>query len=318
MKSVELKTRSVLTVFFIAFFYMLTAKDAAMAVYVEPGDRFTLRLVTPVENNSGRAVWESKYYPSDVLSEKMSDYVFRRMKEIHRIDPIRLMSDIPDFWPVGGFSGKDRIIKISLERFDYLKKDTFGSKVYWDVILHSYVYDGSTRELLFDSVIEESDKRQYVLYQDILDTEPIYWQNFEKSPYWPVIRKALDRALEETVEGYNGYRVVGQIIAKAERVDGSFTVSNRQQDKIYHINLGRQDSVKVGDVLSVIRSSSVRTIAPETPEVHFPQIVGRVRVVFVKDRDAAVEIIKESKDGPIQLGDSVSMPLSGRRDGNDF
>jgi hypothetical protein len=69
----------------------------------------------------------------------------------------------------------------------------------------------------------------------------------------------------------------------------------------------------------------VRTIAPETPEMHFPQIVARVRVIFVKDRDAVVVIIKESAEGPVQLGDSVSEPLEGireplmrRRDGKDF
>jgi hypothetical protein len=315
---VKFEKRSGLTVFLIALFYLLSDAGSAIAIYVEPQDRLNLRLVTPIENNSGFSVWESKYYPGDVLSRKMSDHVYRRMKEIHRIDPIRLVSDIPDFWPTEGFSDKDRILRISLERFDYIKKDTIGSKVYWDVIFHAYVYDGSTRELLFDSVIEESDERQYVLYQDILDTEPIYWQNFEKSPYWPVMRKALDRALAEVVDGYNGYRVVGQIIAKAERVDGSFKISKKRQDKIYHINIGRQDSVKVGDVLAVTRSSSVRTIAPETPELHFPQIIGRVRVIFVKDRDAVVEVIKESAEGPIQMGDSVSMPLRGRRDGNDF
>jgi hypothetical protein len=290
----------------------------ARAVYVEPGDRFKLRLVTPIENNSGFRVWGSKYYPDDVLSEKMSDYVFRRMREIHRVDPIRLVSNIPDFWPAEDFSRKDMVLKINLEGFDYKKKDTIGSKVYWDVVLHTYVYNGATRDLIFDSVIEERDNRQYVFYTDILDTEPIYWEKFEKSPYWPAIRKALDRALAEVVEGYNGYRVVGQIIAKAERVDGSFTVPKKKQDKIYHINLGRQDSVKVGDVLVVTRASSVRTIAPETPELHFPQIVGRVEVIFVKDRDAVVEIIRESADAPIQLGDSVSVSLAGERDAFDF
>jgi hypothetical protein len=285
---------------------------------VAPGERLNLRLVTPIENNSGFSVWGGKYYPDDVLSEKMSDYVFRKMKGIHRVDATRLVSDNPAFWPSEGFSDKDMILKINLEEFYYKKKDTLGSKICWDIVLHTYVYNGATRDLLFDSVISERDNRQYVLYTDILDTEPIYWEKFEKSPYWPAIRKALDRALAEVADGYNGYRVVGQIIAKAERVDGSFTVSKGKRDKLYHINLGLRDSVKAGDVLAVTRASSVRTIAPETPELHFPQIVGRVRVVFVKDRDGVVEIVKESEDAPIQLGDSVSMPLSGTRDGIGF
>jgi hypothetical protein len=293
----------------------LSNASQAAAIYVDPGDRFNLRLVTPIENNSGVSVWDSRYYPGDVLSLKMSDYLFRKMKEIHRVDATRLVSDNPPFWPGQGFSAKDMILKVCLEELSYKKKDTLGSKVYWDIVLHAYVYSGATGDLLFDSVIREKDDRQYVLYTDVLDAEPIYWEKFERTPYWSATRKALDRALAEAVEGYGGYRVVGQIIAKAERVDGSFTVSKKQQDRLYHINLGQRDSVKVGDVLAVTRASSVRTIAPETPELHFPQIVARVRVVFVKDNDAIVEIIKESKEGPVQLGDSVSMPLSGKRDG---
>ena len=291
---------------------------AAHAIAIEPGERLHLRLVTPIENNSGFSVWESRYYPGDVLSEKMSDYVFRNMRGIHRVDASRLISFNPNSWETAGFSDNDMVLRINLEEFYYKKKDTFGSKVFWDVTLHTYVYNGATRELMFDSIVRERDERLYPLYQDFLETGPIYWEVFEKSPYWPAIRSALDDALAEVVEGYNGYRVVGQIVAKAERVDGSLSVPKKSQDKLYHINLGRVDSVKVGDILVVTRASSVRTIAPETPEMHFPQIVARVRVIFVKERDAIVMIIKESADAPVQLGDSVSEPLAGRRDGKSF
>jgi hypothetical protein len=305
-----------LFIFFIALFCTAgLIAGAAGAVTVEPGERFQLRMVTPIENNSGFSVWASKYYPGDVLSGKMSDYVFRKMKEIPRLSATRLVSDIPELWSTSGFSESDMVVKINLEEFAYKKNDKIGSRVYWDVVLHTYVYNGLTRDLMFDSVVRERDDRQYVLYNDVLDTEPVYWDNFEKSPYWPAIRKALDVALKEILEGYNGYRVVGQIVAKAERVDASLTVSSKRQDKLYHINMGRVDSLKVGDVLAVTRSSSVRTIAPETPEMHFPQVIGRVRVVFVKDEDAIVEVVKESESGPIQLGDSVSMPLRGSRHG---
>jgi hypothetical protein len=47
--------------------------------------------------------------------------------------------------------------------------------------------------------------------------------------------------------------------------------------------------------------------------MHFPQIIGRVRVIFVKGRDAVAEIVKESRDAPIQLGDALSAPLYGIR-----
>jgi hypothetical protein len=119
----------------------------------------------------------------------------------------------------------------------------------------------------------------------------------------------MDEALDDVLAGYNGYRIVGRIVARAERVDGSLSVPRKKTDRIYHIDLGAEDSVQVGDILSVTRASSVRTVAPDTPEMHFPQIVGRVRVIFVKGRDGVVEVVKESSDAPIQLGDTLSAPL---------
>jgi len=294
----------------------LVRPDAACAIAVEPGERFHVSLATPIENNSGYRVWGSRYYPGDVLSEKMSDYFTRRLRQIPRVSVPEVLGVDPYYWSVSEFSERDTIVKINLEEFGYRKKDRIGTQIRWDVALHMYVYNGSSKRLLFDSVIEQRDNRYYPLYTEILESDPIYWDVFEKSPYWPAICRALDDAFEEVVEGFNGYRIVGQIVAKAERVDGSLTVAAKNQDKLYHINIGREDSLKEDDILVVTRASSVRTVAPETPEMHFPQIVGRVRVVFVYQRDAIVEIIKESSMGPIQLGDSISMPLYGGRDGS--
>lgn len=284
------------------------------AIALDPGERLHMRMVTPIENNTGFRVWGNRYYPGDVLPEKMSEYFFRKLKVIPRLSASTLDGRNPQGWSTSGFSRGDMIIKLNLEQFNYKKNDAVGSKLSWDIRFHMYVYSGSDGSLIFDSVIEEKDERHYVLYNDVLEAEPVYWDVFAKTAYWPAICKALDDALSEVVAGYNGFRIVGQIVAKAERVDGSFTVPKKKQNSLYHVNLGRNETIKIGDVLAVTRSSSVRTIAPETAEMHFPQVVGRVRVVFIKEEDAVVEVIKESGDAPIQLGDSVSAPLVTRRD----
>ena len=310
--------RSIRSFFWIAFmavFAVLFAEArAADAIVAEPGERFNLYMVSPIQNNSVARVWGSKYYPGDVLPEKMGNYFLRRLRQIPRLDPSVITGAEPAYWPAARFDPGDMVVRISLEEFYYRKKDMLGSKVHWDVALHMHVHDAPSGRIIYDSVIEQRDDRFYVLYNDMLENKPMYWDEFENTPYWSAIRRALDDAFEELVKGYNGYRIVGQIVAKAERVDGSLSVPAKKQDKLYHINLGREDSVKVGDIFSVTRSSSVRTIAPETPEMHFPQIVARVRVIFVKGQDAVVEVIKESKHAPIQLGDSVSVSLYGRRD----
>jgi hypothetical protein len=284
----------------------------AAAITLGKGERVSVSLVTPVQNNTELRVWGSKYYPGDVLSEKMSNYLLRRLREIPRVSVESVRGQNPDYWETQSSSRNDLIIRANLEQFEYSKRDTVGSKFQWNLTFHIYVYDSSGK-LIYDTVARERDNRHYVSYNDVMERGPVYWEIFEKSPYWPALRHTMDEALNDVLAGYNGYRIVGRIVARAERVDGSLSVPAKKADKIYHIDLGREDSVKAGDILAVTRASSVRTIVPETPEMHFPQIIGRVRVIFVKGRDAVVEIVKESSDAPIQLGDALSAPLYGIR-----
>jgi hypothetical protein len=313
-----LDDKSIRSLFGIALLAVLSVLFAgvrvACAAVAEPGERFKLYVVSPLQNNSGARVWGSKYYPGDVLPEKMEDHFIRRLRQIPRLDPSVITGAEPEYWPTARFGPRDVVVRVNLEEFNYRKKDLLGSKVHWDVAIHMYVHDAASGRIVYDSVIERRGDRFYVLYNDMLETKSIYWDEFRNTPYWSAIRLALDDAFDELVRGYNGYRIVGQIVAKAERVDGSLSVPAKKQDKLYHINLGREDSVKIGDIFAVTRSSSVRTVAPETPEMHFPQVVARVRVVFVKGQDAVVEVVKESSAAPIQLGDSISAPLYGGRD----
>jgi hypothetical protein len=304
----------IMSVIFLAAACVMSFSAASYAIVLDFGEQTSVGLVCPVENNTGFAVWGSKYYPGDVLSLKMEDYMLRRMRGVPRLSIQRVEGANPDYWAMDMTSPHDLIVRIELEEFDFKKKDNLGSKVEWNVGLRLHVYDSSKR-LIYDTMVEERNGRRYPLYDDTMERGPVYWEKFKKSPYWPAICAAMDRALEDVAGGYNGYRIVGRIVAKAERVDGSLTVPVKNRDKIYHINVGLEDSVRVGDLLAVTRSSSVRTIAPETPEMHFPQVVARVKVIFIKGRDGVVQVVKESKEAPIQLGDAISAPLFGKRDG---
>lgn len=290
----------------------------ADAFALEPGERLNLRMVAPIVNNTSFRVWGSKYYPGDVLEEHMTDHFFQRMREVPRLNVSVVNSPNPDRWPTSGFTPSDLVVLLSLEQAIFNKKDTISSKAMWDVSFRMQVFNASTKHIVYETVVREKDARQYVFYTDMMEQGPIYWDEFAKTPYWSAVRHALDEAFYQIVDGYAGYRLIGRIVAKAERVDGSLSVPKKMQDKIYHVTIGREDSLRVGDILSVTRSSSVRTIAPDTPEMHFPQVVGRVKVIFVKGTDAVVEVIKESKEAPIQLGDALSAPLRGARHSGYF
>ena len=302
-------------VFILCAAICLMSAGTAEAIALDFGERVTVGVVTPVENNTGYHVWGSKYYPGDVLPQKMEEYIIRRLRTMPRSTVASLPGNIPEYWAMRGSSHNDLIMQVGLEYMQYRKRDLIGSQVRGYVDLRLHVYDSDYR-LIYDTVIRESGSRYYPFFSTVTEGDHEYWNEFEKGPIWPIIRNVLDEAINDTIAGYNGYRIVGRIVANAERVDGSFTVPKSKQDKIYHIDLGREDSVRIGDILAVTRASSVRTIAPETPEMHFPQVVARVRVIFVKGRDAVVELVKESPDAPIQLGDAVSAPLYGRRTGS--
>ena len=285
------------------------------AVVLDYGERVIVGLVTPVENNTGYRVWGSKYYPGDVLPQKMEEYILRRLRTIPRASVASLNGPYPEYWAMNASSPNDLIMQVGLEYMHYRKSDVIGSQVSGNVDLRLQVFNSNHR-LVYDTVIRERGTRYYPFYSTVTEGDHEYWSDFERGPIWAVIRTALDEAINDAITGYNGYRIVGRIVARAERVDGSLTVPRSREDRIFHINLGREDSVRVGDILAVTRASSVRTIAPETPEIHFPQVVARVRVIFVKGSDGVVEIIRESRDAPIQLGDVVSAPLYGRRTGS--
>lgn len=290
----------------------------AWGVALMPDESFHFRLIDPVENRSDFRVWRNKYDPGDILSERMTTYFLRKLKETPRITSSLIDRGNASSWTTKGFSRYDAVIRINLEDLQLAKRDTIGSRTMWDVALRMTIYDGSTREQLFDSVIRDRDSRLHVLYTDVLENKPIYWEQFEKTDYWRAIRGALDDAYDQLLFGYTGYRMVGQIVAQAERVDGSLSVPKRLANKLYHVTIGRNQTLRTGDILIVTRASAVRTVDPNQRELHFPQIVGRVRVFFLKENDAVVEVIKESADAPIQLGDAVSMPVAGSRDGKSF
>lgn len=310
--------RSKIAVAIMSAICSLALASAAHAVALEQDERINLRMVTPIPNNTPFRVWGSKYYPGDVLSERMTNHLFQRMREVPRLNISTVHGTNPDRWATTGYTPDDLIVQMSLEQANFKKKDTLGTKAMWDVVIRMYVYNAATKRVVYENVVRENDSRNYVFYNDMMESGPIYWDMFAETPYWSAIRHAIDVAFTEVVDGYNGYRIVGRIVAKAERVDGSLSVKKKDRDKLFHITIGREDSLRVGDILSVTRSSSVRTIAPDATEMHFPQVIGRVKVIFVKGQDAVVQVIKESKEGPIELGDAVSAPLYGERSAKYF
>ena len=108
------------------------------------------------------------------------------------------------------------------------------------------------------------------------------------------------------------FSTVGRILAPTAR-------STRRRRE-YIISLGgmaqgSQDSVRVGEVLDVVRSDTYVTVDPEHPVAVLPEVIGKVKVIRVYDLNAVVRVIKDNKKEPIALKDMVikRTGVSGRR-----
>lgn len=148
------------------------------------------------------------------------------------------------------------------------------------------------------------------------------WAQFQNTSHWQAIKNAINEAYDESMRQIRNairsnepdaqlmatdvfstsYNTVGRILSP----EAGATRKNRR----YIISLGRyadgaKDSVRVGDVLDVVRADTYVTVDPEEPVAVLPKVVGKVKVVKVYDDNAIVRVIKDSKKEPVTLQDIV-------------
>lgn len=143
------------------------------------------------------------------------------------------------------------------------------------------------------------------------------WQQFSSTSHWQAIKNAIQDGYHEAMGQVTNAIKRNEPDAEAQgtaRFSPSFTTVGRiiaptpastRKKREYIISLGREDAVRVGDILDVVRSDTVITVDPENPVVLMPRTVGKVRVVSVQDGDAVVRVVKDNRKEPIQLKDLV-------------
>jgi hypothetical protein len=143
------------------------------------------------------------------------------------------------------------------------------------------------------------------------------WRQFAGTSHWQSIKNAVKDGYQEAMSHisialkrndpgmyeageppFNPYAVnVGRIISP--------TANSKRKRREYVISIGREDALKVGDVLEVVRSDTYISVDPENPVAVIPESVGKVRVLNVQERTAVVLVIQDNKKEPIQLEDLV-------------
>ncbi|MDR1377466.1 MAG: hypothetical protein LBJ36_00220 [Synergistaceae bacterium] len=143
------------------------------------------------------------------------------------------------------------------------------------------------------------------------------WKQFAGTSHWQSIKNAVKDGYHEAMSHisivlkrndpgmyeageppFNPYAInVGRVISP--------TANSTRKRREYIISIGREDTLKVGDVLEVVRSDTYISVDPENPVAVIPVSIGKVRVLNVQERTAVVLVVQDNKKEPIQLDDLV-------------
>lgn len=310
-------------------------------------------VIFPTENSTGLEVWESKYYPYNVLERKMTDYLEMLFKHSPLIDVRVLDEQGMNRWISDPHRTGDMAVQMELYGALLKDREIMGKVETGKVNLRLRVFDAVRAEQFAMRTISGKDKRYTFGGEDnvfLLDAVAVSlpfpfkdgldifgltsqrdkgqkmsrytWNQFQSTPYWQAFKNAINevyfqamaqdgnaiRRNEPDAEElgqdyfYSGIVTVGRIVSPTE--------NSKRKRREYIITLGRQalgpqDSVRVGDILEVMRGDVYSTVDPENPIALLAMSKGKVKVIKVQEKNAVVVVIQDKKKDPIQLKDLV-------------
>ncbi|MCL2031608.1 MAG: hypothetical protein FWG93_08705 [Oscillospiraceae bacterium] len=143
------------------------------------------------------------------------------------------------------------------------------------------------------------------------------WQQFAGTSHWQAIKNGVKDAYDEAMSHVSsvmkrnnpdmyefGAPPFNPFVVNIGRIISPTATSTRRRRE-YIISIGREDALKIGDVLEVVRSDTYVTVDPENPIAVIPNVVGKVRVTALQERTAIVRVIQDNRREPIQLMDLV-------------
>ena len=317
------------------------------------GQRRISVVIFPTINSTGLEIWESKYYPYNVLEQKMSEYFESLYKRSPLVDARVLDEAAMNRWLSGSRRGDDMAVQLEMYSAVLKDKHILGTTETGKVLLRLRVFDSRRAGQIAVRDVKGTDRRftldsdEDVFWFDAaiaglgipfeggLDlfglTKSKYkgqkmsrltWAQFQGTSHWQAIKNSINAAYEESINQIRNviranepdaqllandnfsasYETIGRILAP--------TADSTRRRRDYIISLGRfangsLDSVKVGEVLDVVRSDTYVTVVPSDPVVVLPKIIGKVKVIKVYDDNAVVRVVKDNRKEPITLKDIV-------------
>lgn len=292
----------------------------------------------PTLNHTEFEVWDSKYYPVNVLELKMTGY----LAELLRRDPftdVKILDHArAERWFAGEKGSWD--FAVQMEIFSVLAKEREALGTYENsrISLRVHVYDGGSGQRQ-DSIIASGKDSRYTF--DPGD-DRLYFFNARDYPVLGVFQNSIlgeihkdgidllrltppdkgqkmSRPTWKQFSSTSGWQAFKNAITDAaagisDMSDEDFAVIGRiiaptadstLKRREYIISLGSKDALAAGDVLQVIRGDRYITVDPENPVVILPRVIGNVKVVKVLRNESVVVLLNEKPKDPVQLNDLV-------------
>lgn len=188
-------------------------------------------VIFPTINSTGLEVWESKYYPYNILEQKMSEYLEELYKHSPLIEARTLDEAAMNRWLSGSRRGDDMAVQLELYSAVLKEKHVLGTAETGKILLRLRVYDTRRVQELTVRTVKGSDKRFTldsdediywfdtaiaglgIPFENGLDlfglTQQSYrgqkmsrptWQQFKSSAHWQSIKNAINEACDQSLK----------------------------------------------------------------------------------------------------------------------
>jgi len=135
----------------------------------ESAERISV-VIFPTINSTGLEVWESKYYPYNVLEQKMSEYLETLFKTSPVVEARTLDEAAMNRWLSSSRTGDDMAVQLELYQAILKEKHVVGTLQTGRALIRLRVYDRAKVQELAVRNVRGKDKR-FTLDSD----EDIYW-----------------------------------------------------------------------------------------------------------------------------------------------
>ena len=283
-------------------------------------------ILLPTVNFTSLEVWESKYYPVNVLEEKMTEYLAFLLRK-HPLTEVVLLDDQEAaLWLATPCRPGEYALQMELFNARLKEREILGSWERGNVSLRMRVYTPKTAGLSDSRVVTGQDTRYTfnpgddrfyffqalgypVIFKNGLDffrlaprekgqkmSRPT-WDQFSTTSGWSAFQKALSKVVHELASTPDRKRREGRVIAHAP--------DSTRENRTFIISLGRGDAVRKGDRLSVMRETSCPTADPANPVVILREITATLEILSLLQSDAVAVVLSEDEKAPVQIMDIV-------------